>query len=293
MGKASTEKAVLKALDKTPKSRRDLKKIAEKKGIRSALKALCERGEVIKDGKLYSRVSTSNEQKPQIVSETQTDPSPQEAVLPIAERLRKKTKVKKSVRIVEPKVDLDDEIARLEAELQASSSSDDESENEDGDGAEGNGVVSLSQFSDDRISSLPTAALPKPGRYKANGERRGPKKAKQSTVDVPDGLREAVKEVLSGYKARSSEKLPFYCRVCQIQLTNENEFFQHKQTQFHKTAVVVERKATYCKLCRKQLTSPDQMKEHLTSKPHRSRLLFMKEKQQGQRSRVVSKKQWT
>jgi hypothetical protein len=29
-----------------------------------------------------------------------------------------------------------------------------------------------------------------------------------------DGLRDAVQELLSGYVARSSEKIPFYCRVC-------------------------------------------------------------------------------
>ncbi|CAJ1912492.1 unnamed protein product [Cylindrotheca closterium] len=291
MGKASTEKAVLKALDKTPKSRRDLKKITEKKGIRSALKALCERGEVLKDGKLFLRVTTSKEQEQKESVKLQTAALPQAAVLPIAERLRKETILKKSVRIVEPEVDLDDEIARLEAELQASSSSDDESENEDIDGAETSGVLSLSKFSENRISSLPASALPQPGRYKTNGERRSEKKPKQ--VEVPDGLREAVKEVLNGYKARSSEKLPFYCRVCQVQLTNEDEFFQHKRTQFHKTAVAMEQKATYCKLCRKQLTSPAQMKEHLKSKPHRSRLQFVKEKQQGQRTRAASKKQWS
>ena len=53
---------------------------------------------------------------------------------------------------------------------------------------------------------------------------------------------------------------------------NEQEFFGHKQSDFHKTAVEVERKASYCKLCRKQLTSPEQLKEHLTSRPHKERM---------------------
>lgn len=292
MGRASTEKAVLKALDKTPKSRRNLKKIIEKKGVRSALKVLCERGEVKKDGKLYVRQTAPKEQQERQEVETRTSPLPRPPVVPIAERLRQGKNVKKSVRIVEPELDLDDEIARLEAELQASSSSD-ESENEDDGSVEESGVLSLSKFSDNKIASLPATALPQPGRYKASGERRRVKTPKQSAVEIPDGLREAVKEVLSGYKARSSEKLPFYCRVCQVQYTSADEFFQHKQTQFHKTAVAMERKATYCKLCRKQLTSPDQMKEHLVSKPHRMRLQKMKEKQQGQNQRVASKRQWT
>ena len=292
MGRASTEKAVLKALDKTPRSRRDLKKIVEKKGIKSALKALCERGKVRKDGKLYVLQPTLNEQQEQEMQQEveDTSPLPQSSVVPIAERLRQGKKVKKSVRILEPEPDIDDEIARLEAELQASSS--DESDQEDEDILEDNGILSLSKFSDSRISSLPATALPQPGRYKATGERRPVKAPKQATAEVPDGLREAVKEVLNGYKARSSEKLPFYCRVCQVQYTNEEEFFQHKQTQFHKAAVTMERKATYCKLCRKQLTSPEQMKEHLSSKPHRMRLQKMKEKQQGQSRRMSSNRQW-
>ena len=284
---------MLKALDKTPKSRRDLKKILEKKGIRSALKALCERGEVKKDGKLYGRQLALKEQQVQQEAETTNTSSLNQApVVPIAERLRQGKAVKKSVRIVEPEVDIDDEIARLEAELQASSSSE-ESDSEEGDDVEGNGILSLSKYSDSRISSLPATALPQPGRYKATGERRPEKAPKQSSVEVPDGLREAVKEVLSGYKARSSEKLPFYCRVCQVQYSNADEFFQHKQTQFHEAAVAMERKATFCKLCRKQLTSPEQMKEHLASKPHRMRLQKMKEKQQGQSNRATSKRQWT
>ena len=81
-----------------------------------------------------------------------------------------------------------------------------------------------------------------------------------------------MKEVLSGYTARSSEKIPYYCRFCSKQYNNEVEFFEHKNTEFHIAAVAVERKATYCRLCRIQLTSPVQMKEHLKSKPHKERL---------------------
>ena len=96
-----------------------------------------------------------------------------------------------------------------------------------------------------------------------------------------DGLRQAVLEVLQGYVPRSSEKLPFYCRVCSHQSTSEEEFLEHKQTAFHKTAVQVERKNTYCKLCRKQLTSIVQMQEHLKSGPHRERLDFVQARQRG------------
>ena len=41
-----------------------------------------------------------------------------------------------------------------------------------------------------------------------------------------DGLRDAVQEVLSGYVARSSEKIPFYCRVCLHQSENQEDFIK-------------------------------------------------------------------
>ena len=107
------------------------------------------------------------------------------------------------------------------------------------------------------------------------------------------GLKQAVQEVLAGYKARSSERLPFYCRVCAKQYDNETEFFNHKETEFHRVAVETERKASYCRLCRKQLTSPEQMKEHLASRPHKERLQKMIDRQQGGRSqRNKGGRQW-
>jgi hypothetical protein len=41
-----------------------------------------------------------------------------------------------------------------------------------------------------------------------------------------DGLRDAVQELLSGYVARSSEKIPFYCRVCLHQSENQEDFIK-------------------------------------------------------------------
>ena len=106
-------------------------------------------------------------------------------------------------------------------------------------------------------------------------------KDREKNSRVSSGLRDAVKEVLAEYQPRSSERIPFYCRVCAVQSKDEAEFTLHKQTEFHKTAVQVEKKATYCKLCRKQLTSLIQMQEHLDSRPHKERLDSMKARQQG------------
>jgi hypothetical protein len=40
-------------------------------------------------------------------------------------------------------------------------------------------------------------------------------------------------------------KVPFYCRHCAKQYANELEFPESRETDFHKKAVEIERKATY------------------------------------------------
>jgi hypothetical protein len=188
--------------------------------------------------------------------------------------------------------DIDAEIARLERELAKDDDSD--SDEESGEDADEDGshdeeqpaVLSLSKFSDDRVQHLPAAALPEPGKYDSSGMPIKKKKKRKVDNDgsaASSGLEQAVKEVLSGYQARSSERLPFYCRFCAKQYDNETEFFAHKSQDFHKAALEAERKATYCKLCRVQLTSPVQMQEHLKSRPHKERLQTMKSKHQGGR----------
>jgi hypothetical protein len=186
--------------------------------------------------------------------------------------------------------DMDDEIARLEKELMDSDDSGSSSEEDEDEVSNTNptnsndnaAILSLSSFADDRVESLPTTCLPVPGRYSLTKKRKG-KKTHQP--EVKSGLQKAVEEVLGGYTARSSEKIPFYCRFCSKQYENETAFYEHKDSEFHKTAVALERKATYCKLCRKQFTSPVQMKEHLSSRPHKQRLQTVRSRQQGQQQR--------
>jgi hypothetical protein len=205
--------------------------------------------------------------------------------------------------------DVDEEIKRLEAELAASddsttsSHSDSDSDDDDDEEEEGRrlrtvrfgttttweqetptnvnskepAVICLSQLSDERIQPLPTTCLPAI-RRKRNSEEVGTNKKKEKKTKV-DGLQEAVKEVLAGYVARSAERLPFYCRVCSKQYDTKDQFFEHKNTEFHRTAVDMERKASFCKLCQKQFTSPVQLKEHLTSKPHKERLQRVRARQ--------------
>jgi hypothetical protein len=155
-------------------------------------------------------------------------------------------------------------------------------------------ILALSEFAKDRVQHLPPSALPKPGRYKSDTvtitEKVKSKKRKREPTSnnseqagkappaAVSGLEQAVQEVLNGYQARSSERIPFYCRFCSQQFANLEEFNQHQSTDFHQAVVAAERKATYCRLCRKQLTSLVQMKEHLKSRPHHERLLLLQSK---------------
>ena len=163
---------------------------------------------------------------------------------------------------------------------------------------ESEGSIIRSNLEAERIAPLPKSALPQMKKRKlkgidgdvsddGNSSKKKKKKGKQAgshnaeNKEVNDGLREAVKEVLSGYEARSHERIPFYCRVCSVQSKDMESFLAHKNTDFHKAAVKAERKATYCQACRKQFTSPVQMEEHLNSKPHHERMFFLRSKSQG------------
>ena len=200
---------------------------------------------------------------------------------------------------VSKNIDVDDEIQRLEAEIAAYSDSGSESDNHM---SEDDGVICLSEFASDRIVSLAKTLLPT-GKSKklkidkegegggANNSENMPMKKKKRKMDgtgssndngrVNEGLREAVKEVLSSYQP--SKHLPFYCRVCLEQSSDKDEFYRHKKSEFHRLAVQMEKKATFCKLCRKQFTSIIQMKEHLSSKPHKEKMDSVKLRQRGMR----------
>lgn len=224
--------------------------------------------------------------------------SPSDQPCTAAELLRQKRKAGKakpepSVKVIsQPPDDIDEEIRRLEAELANESdedehdSSDVETNSETEDDSRGT-VLCLSSVQKDRIEPLPSNLLPSnrkrslKGIDRVNASERddADQSNKKKSKLVSSGLEAAVKEVLDGYVPRSSERLPFYCRVCAQQMSDEDSFTTHKETEFHTTAVEMERKRSFCKLCRKQLTSPAQLQEHLSSRPHRERLDWVRQKQ--------------
>lgn len=194
------------------------------------------------------------------------------------------------------RTNVDEEIQRLEADLQQSIGSSDDSDDTENDelygdqrnSAESSQILNLSKLKNERIDRLSAQNLPSNSKRTLKIDRKGQQNSKKlkggPQQQEPSGLEAAVKEVLDGYVPRSAEKLPFYCRYCSKQLGDKEEWTSHQYTEFHKKAVAMERKRTYCKLCRKQLTSIVQMNEHLKSRPHRQEL----ERRKGQQRRRIN-----
>lgn len=319
------KKAILTLLETFPKSEHELLQHVcndnnvSRKHVSMAIHKLLKKKVIIESQGYYYSLLKKDE-----CSEADDEPETKlETVVPFAEILRRRRAAaeKSCANDVDSATtkdaDLDDEIQRLEAEL-AAHESDDESDGAIDDEEDGKKVsfgantvvemestwtdnntkdaptvVCLSSVAEERIAPLPASCLPQNKKRSLKGID---KSVERPYKKVSSGLQEAVQEVLSGYVARSSERLPFYCRVCSKQYSNDKEFFDHKGGDFHKAAVEMERKASFCKLCRKQFTSPVQLKEHVSSRPHRERLETMRSRQPPRRNRGrgngQSQRQW-
>jgi hypothetical protein len=185
--------------------------------------------------------------------------------------------------------DIDEEIQRLEQELQAL---DDDEGDDDIDSVDSNdddddetslpiknGVLSISESANSKIERLPAHCLPAvPRKSAAANHSKRQRGDTTSEIAVSNGFKSAVQEIIRSYQPRSAEKLPFYCRFCSTQYSNETEFVLHQSLPEHKQRVILDQKASYCKLCRKQLTSPAQLRDHIQSKPHKERLNYVQSK---------------
>ena len=193
--------------------------------------------------------------------------------------------------------DIDDEIQRLERDLQQGSDddedSDDDSENEDGVKNTVTMILSISESKQNPIEKLPTHCLPPSLTLNKLKSKAGSKKRSRNE-DTNDtnggtnnnnisgaGLKKAVQELIQNYQGRNStERIPYFCRYCQHQATDYNDFQHHQTIPSHIQNVTLHNKASYCKLCSKQFNSPIQLQEHLQSKPHHDKLQYLQSKQQ-------------
>ncbi len=142
-----------------------------------------------------------------------------------------------------PVEDLDARIARLEAEL--------EEDNEPFTSGEGNADCQTGEKltspilvdPTNRISPLPTSLLPDAscGLSSSSVKQRKKRKSGDKGDNVErkklKGLEASVQELLSSYKPRSGERIPFWCRCCQFEGSSVEDLRQHRETEFHKVVV--------------------------------------------------------
>ncbi|KAL3777533.1 hypothetical protein ACHAWO_005952 [Cyclotella atomus] len=300
-----------------------------KKDVKRALKQLVSDGKLCIESDLYVVPSTGNSSSESSSSEeesgSESDDGSEEqrSFVPIAQRMQKQSFDKVVVgantnKSESQKVDIDEEIRRLEAELAAADSeSDDEQSSGDSESdvsannkrkisfgknvtrtftkdedsvsiasdnrMDSSGVICLSESASERIEPLPASAMPQIARKAASDEKKSNKrKRNKEEHTVNAGLKSAVEDLLSNYKTRSEvEQTPWYCRVCQHQAEGESDFLAHRASEFHKTAMKEHQKKNYCRMCRKQMTSVVQFQEHLQSRPHRDMLAGKRAQQQA------------
>ncbi|KAJ1451962.1 hypothetical protein M885DRAFT_487214 [Pelagophyceae sp. CCMP2097] len=179
-------------------------------------------------------------------------------------------------------IDLDAQIAALEAALGTSDPSSDGSDADDSDASSSDdsddavaskGGLIISSLSKARIPPLAAHLLPASKckgsitSLDANGKtvfRPAPKK-KSPVVDLAQKLVDAA-------LTSTKNKVPFSCRLCAFTGAALEDFEKHKKTLLHGVATRLWTDQSYCRLCRAQCTSPLELRVHLTSKKHLERL---------------------
>mmetsp|Transcript_15007 Transcript_15007/g.44816 ORF Transcript_15007/g.44816 Transcript_15007/m.44816 type:complete len:184 (-) Transcript_15007:52-603(-) len=171
---------------------------------------------------------------------------------------------------------VDDEIARLEAELaDDGSDSDDESVEAE---VVADGV--LASLESERIAPLPAHLLPQQPTKKRQSQPPGdPRKRAKG----PEALfRAAPPEQIAAARAlvaaaAKSEKIkaPFWCRLCAFRGADLEAYQAHIATPLHLIATKLWKEASACALCRVQTTSPNELAVHLKSKKHLERVAYV------------------
>lgn len=196
-------------------------------------------------------------------------------VVPIGKKLRQ-LQSKKKREDANCSLSLEAQIAELEKELLVDEEVD----------SEGRLVVLRSKsFVEERIQPLHASFLPSATcGFSSAGAKRpqskvrfddardtAPKKRANAETSVaaelPDEMK--IRQLLSNYTA---ERRPFWCRLCRFQGSNNDEFFEHRESDFHKKAMAMEQKLCHCRMCKRSFTSAVQLKEHMTGKLHNENL---------------------
>lgn len=166
---------------------------------------------------------------------------------------------------------VDEEIARLEAELaQLEDKGEDEGEDEYNEEASSSGLI-LSSLQDQRIPPLPAHQLPAAQCRDTSGGAKK-RKVKQSLETDDPALLDKARALVEKAPKCEKLKIPFACRLCAFRGQSLEEFDRHRHSRLHIFATKLYKESSYCKLCRVQCTSPLELETHVSSKKHAERL---------------------
>jgi len=150
-------------------------------------------------------------------------------------------------------MDLDDEIARLEAEL-AAKDDDSDSECESSETNPGHMIIKTPLTDDDIIAPLGSKHLPTIAKKKqpVQFEKHIQDKKEWATVDASKVSQKSKAEKQAELKAyirgyEPSERVPFACRLCGFQGSSVDELTMHRSSKEHKEKAELEQKACFCK----------------------------------------------
>ena len=209
-----------------------------------------------------------------------TEPKMLNGVVPIGKKLRQQQSKKKREE-ANCSLSLEAQIAALEKDLLVEEEVD----------SEGRLVVLKSKsLVEERIQPLHASFLPSATCGFSSGHSSAGTKRPQSKVRFDDSRdtapekrphnaeASAAAELLDEIKIRqlltnyTVERRPFWCRLCRFQGSNNDEFLEHRESDFHKKAIAMEQKMCHCRMCKRSFTSAVQLKEHMTGKLHHENL---------------------
>lgn len=163
---------------------------------------------------------------------------------------------------------VDEEIARLEAELAQLEDEEDEGE------VSSSGLI-LTSLQNQRIPPLPKHQLPASQCREPSGAKK--RKSKQSIEKDDPVLLEKARALVQRAPKCEKLKIPFACRLCAFRGQSLEEFEHHRLSRLHIFATKLYKESSYCKLCRVQCTSPLELETHVSSKKHAERLAQLNE----------------
>ncbi|GMH99366.1 hypothetical protein TrLO_g14574 [Triparma laevis f. longispina] len=201
--------------------------------------------------------------------------------IPIAQQIRQASaSLPSSNQPPKASLSLDAQIAALEAQLDDSSSP---SSSDDEDSVQSPQIISLSAVANETIEPLPASALPTCVSSSIKHKRKSQKKkemkdkppstssSKPSSNNPSNpptsGLESTIKSLT--YTSRATLSVPFFCRKCNEQMKDLDDFKSHMSSKQHSNRIKFLERSWRC--CGIVFNSEPQLLEHQTGKKHKEK----------------------